>query len=223
MSRKALLITLSYFTAALVAASPAVANPPVLSWQRGSEGSTFQEWSFGTNNATPSPDDSFNPYATDNNPVLLHVDTDHDWYESIDLGQGVWALSGEIDLVIPNRPQQNPYKEILLHLVWKPELNQPTGAPFDKDPFLPDSPLVAVAPFSDMEMTVNDVLDLNGWYHSTYEITIWPNPAKEWFTIKGNILVDSLSVDTICVPEPATIAFLTAGGLYTLLSGRRKN
>jgi len=223
MSRRALHITLFYFCVALVAASPAVVNPPVLSWQRGSEGTTFQEWSFGTNNATPPPDDSFNPYADGNNPVLLHVDTDHGWFPSIDLGQGVWALSGEIDIVIPNSPQQNPYKQILLALVWKPEQNEPTGAPFDKDPFLPDAPLVAVTPFLDMEMTLNNVLDPNGWYHSAYEITIWPNPTKEWFTIKGNILVDGLSVDTICVPEPATIAFLTAGGLYALLLRRRKN
>jgi hypothetical protein len=222
MSSKALLITLSYLCVALVAASPAVANPPVLSWQRGSEGTTYQEWYFGTNDDTPAPDDSYNPYATQNDPVLLHVDTQHGWYDSIDLGQGVWALSGEMDLVIPNSSEPNPYKQILLELVWKLEENDPTGAPFAKDPFLPDTPLVAVTPFSSMEMTLDDAVDLNGWHHSAYEITISPNPSKEWLTVKGNILVDSLSVDTICVPEPATIVLFAAGAVVAARKRKRK-
>lgn len=220
--RKALLTTLFYFVVALVAASPAVAEPPVPSWPRGGEGTTFQEWSFSDANSTPTPDNLFNPYAAVENPVLLHVDTDHDWYESLDLGRGVWALSGEIDIVIPNNPEPNPYKDILIYLVWKEQGNDPTGAPFNKDPFLPDEPLVAVAPFVDMEMNLQDIPE-NGWHHSSYSIRIWPNPQKEWISIKGNILVDYLAIDTVCVPEPATIAILTLGGLFILRTRKNKN
>ncbi len=218
--RRTLIITmLFYFAVALVATSPAVANPPVLSWDRGDEGSTFQEWYFSTDEDTPpAPDAADNPYGT----PLLHVDTDHGWYDSIDGGQGVWALSGEIDIVIDNNPVQNPYKEIRIELVWKPEGLDPAGAPFNKSIFLPDEPLVAVTPFDYMHLTryENDP-DTSGWIHTWYDITIWPNPPREWITIKGNILVDSIIIDTICVPEPATIALLTLGSLCTLRARRR--
>ena len=121
MRRTLIITTLFYFAVALVATSPAVANPPVLSWDRYGEGTTFQEWYFTLGEDTPAPDAADNPYGT----PLLHVDTDHGWYDSIDGGQGVWALSGEIDIVIDNDPVQNPYKKIRIELVWKPEETDP--------------------------------------------------------------------------------------------------
>jgi hypothetical protein len=210
--RKSLFTPLSYLVLTLVAASPAVAEPPVPSWQRGSEGTTFQEWTFNDSSSTPSPVEStfYNPYADQANPVLLNVDTIHRWYDNVDQMQGVWALSGEIDIVIPNYPLQNPYKQIQLYLVWKPE--NETGLPINPNPFLPDLPLVAVTPFNEMMMSLNDVIE-NGWHYSTYDITIWPNPEKEWFTVKGNILVDHVAIDTVCVPEPATIIIVALGML----------
>lgn len=212
---KSLFTSLSYVVVALVAASPAVAEPPVPSWQRGDEGTTFQEWTFDDGNSTPSPVEGtyHNPYADETNPVLLHVDTLHRWFDTAEQMQGVWALSGEIDIVIPNNPQQNPYKQIQLYLVWKPE--KETDLPIEPDPFLPDSPLVAVTPFDEMKMSMNDVIE-DGWHYSTYDITIWPNPDKEWFTVKGNVLVDYVAIDTICVPEPATVIFVAVGMLTTI-------
>jgi hypothetical protein len=218
MSRKALLITLFNFAAALVATS-AFAEPPVPSW-RGNEGTTFQEWSFDTNNVTPAPDTVNNPYTIGDEQVLLHIDTNHGWYDSLSSGQGVWALSGEIDIVIPNSRQTNPYKEIWLYLVWRPETDV-VGTPLTPDPFLPDAPLVAVTPFNQMTLTKQFDNIENEWHHTLFVAGIWPNPPKEWITVKGNILVDSLSIETICVPEPTTIAFLTAGGLSALLLRKR--
>jgi hypothetical protein len=229
--RKALLTTLFYFVVVLAAASPAVTEPPVPSWLRGSGGTTFQEWSFDSNDVAPepNPDTLFNPFATVANPVQLYVDSDHGWYGSIDQGQGVWALSGEMDIVIPNSIEPNPYKEILLYLVWKPEENDPTGAPFDKDPFLPDAPSVGVVPFLDgrtFDVTTSYTLgnpDSDGWYHSSYTTVILPNPLKEYINIRGNILVDHIAIDTICVPEPATIVVVTVGGLFARQLGKFKN
>ena len=216
--RKSLFKSLSYLVAALVAASPAVAEPPVPSWQRGDEGTTFQEWTFDDDTSTPAPVEStfYNPYADRTNPVLLNVDSVHGWYNNVDQMQGVWALSGEINIIIPNNPQQNPYKQIQLYLVWKPE--KETELQIEPNPFLPDSPLVAVTPFNKMTTSINDVIE-DGWHYSTYDITIWPNPDKEWFNIKGNILVDHVAIDTICVPEPATVIILAFG---TLVAIRRR-
>jgi hypothetical protein len=210
--------TLFYFIFALGAAS-AFAEPPVPIW-RGAEGSTFQAWTFSDGNDTPLPDIVNNQYG---NP-LLHVDTDHDWYDlppdSSQGVQGVWALSGEIDLVIPNNPQPNPFKEIWINVVWKPEKDF-QGGPL-QNPFLPDEPLVAVTPFEYMDIVKDfEEVDQNGWYHTLYIATIWPNPPKEFISLKGNILVDELSIETICVPEPATIALLSLSSLCALRARRR--
>jgi hypothetical protein len=215
MRRTLTLTTLFYFAVALVATS-AFAEPPVPSW-RGAEGSTFQAWSF--NAGGNAPDTWQNEYGNHTDPGLGLSVKSQGWFDSILGADGVYALSYEIDIVIPNNPVPNDQKDILLHLVWRP-LADVVGGNLITDPFLPDAPLVAVWPFSDM-MTLDDALDGNGWHHSTYEITIWPNPPKEWFTIKGNILVDYIAIDTICVPEPATIALLTLGSLCTLRFRRR--
>jgi hypothetical protein len=212
---KLLFTSLSYLVVALVVAPPAVAEPPVPGWLRDSEGATFQEWTFDDGNFMPSPVEStfHNPYADQTNPVLLNVDTLHRWFNDVDQMQGVWALSGEMDIVIPNNPQPNPCKQIQLYLVWKPE--KETELPINPSPFLPDTPLVAVTPFEEMMVSLNDVIE-DGWHYSTYDITIWPNPDKEWFTVKGNILVDYVAIDTICVPEPATIIILAFGMLAAI-------
>ena len=69
---------------------------------------------------------------------------------------------------------------------------------------------------------VNDPLATTPWVQSTYHITIWPNPAEEWIAIKGNIVVDSLEIETECIPEPATMGLLGLGSL-ALLRYRRKS
>lgn len=206
--RKSLFTPLSYLVLALVAASPAVAEPPVPSWQRGGEGTTYQAWDFQYGSI--APDELDNPYGR---PELSgHF---QQFIFEIDDKQGIYALRHEIDIVVPNSNLQNPYKDIMLYLVWKP-----MDESFIKDAHLPDSPLVAVTPFDEMQMNKNDVIE-NGWHYSTYDITIWPNPDKEWFTVKGNILVDHIAIDTICVPEPATITII-AFGMLAAVRRRKK-
>jgi len=210
-------LILFIFISVLVSTSSAIIEPLVPDW-RGNDGTTFQEWSFWDNNPTPAPDNVDNPYE---DGPLLQVDTDHLWQCTIDSADGVWPLSGEIDVVVPNAEPPNPYKEIWIKLVWMAEKD--SGGDFQLNPFLPDEPLIAVTPFEYMDLTKEcETVDLNGWYTSIYIATIWPNPPKEWISVKGNILVDYLSIETYCVPEPATIAILTAGCLWVLRSKRRK-
>ena len=174
-------------------------------WERGDDGSTWQQWDFSSNSTSPSPDAGSNPYGT---PVMT-VKPFGDWIE----GPGAWPLSGEIDIYIPNRPEPFDYKQILLQLTWQPGGN-------DQTPTMPDEPWVAVTPFQEMEMHRWDNTP-DTWTHSLFEITIWPNPPGEWITIKGDILVDQVIIDTICIPEPATIFLLGIGGLMTLTRKRR--
>jgi hypothetical protein len=137
-------------------------------------------------------------------PPMLRVTPVGDWIPD----PGAWPLSGEIDVHIPNLPEIRPHKEIWVQLTWMP------GA---LDPFLPSVPVIGVAPFDSMQMVQGDDIDLgNGWTHSLFMVTIWPNPVEEWITIKGNIAVDQLVIDTICIPEPATVIILGIGGVLAL-------
>jgi hypothetical protein len=83
---------------------------------------------------------------------------------------------------------------------------------------MPDEPWVAVLPFSYMDMSRTDTTE-GGWTLSVFQINLYPNPPQEWFTIKGDIIVDHLAIDTRCIPEPATVALL---GLGALVVFRRK-
>ena len=188
--------------AAILAAGSTAFAALVPEW-RGTEGSTYQDWSFSNDNTTPGPDSYDNPYGD----PLLRVTPIDEWLP----GPGAWPLSGEIDVYIPNRPEILPEKEIWLQLTWQPGGRDPT-------PFLPDEPVVGVTPYTTMSMSRQDTA-LNGWTESWFVINLYPNPLEEWITIKGDIIVDHLVIDTRCVPEPATIAML---GLGALVVFRRK-
>jgi len=190
------------FLVILTAGSAALAN------------TTTQIWYFGADDVMPVPD-VVNPVG---HTPKLRVDpgSGTGWHPTVDGRTGVWSLSGEIDVVIPNYEFPNPYKDITISLIW---------APGGVDDFMPDQPLVGVSaiPMDSMTMSVvNDPFEGTIWTQSIYSIRIWPNPPREWIAIKGDILVDQLDIKTTCVPEPATMGLLSLGGL-ALLRVRRKH
>ncbi len=193
-----LFMAITLATGSMVFAEQVIIPP----W-RFAEGSTYQAWEFGTDNPTPLPDIVDNPYGD----PQLNVDTPFGW------DNGAWALSGEIDIYLPNRPVGGGWKELWIQLTWKP-------AGLDSSPFLPDQPNVAVTPFDFATFYRDDQALADGWIVSLYKIEMWPNPLEEWIAIKGDIWVDELIIDTICIPEPTTIALLGLGAL-TLLRKRR--
>ncbi|MHC4186192.1 MAG: PEP-CTERM sorting domain-containing protein, partial [Planctomycetota bacterium] len=132
---------------------------------------------------------------------------------TIDGHEGVWPLSGEIDVYLPNYQELQPKKEIWIQLTWKPT---------DVDFFLPNEPLIGVAPFESMEMSRQDSVGQDGWVSSLFMIDIWPNPSEEWISIKGDIMVDDLTIDTYCIPEPVTILLLGVGGALITITGKRR-
>lgn len=172
-----------------------------------------QVWYFDTDEVEPTA----NVIDNDFGDPELRVDagTGQGYLASVDGRDGVWSLSGELDILIPNDPVERPYKDIIITLIW---------AAGGADQFMPDRPLVGVSavPMEGMEMTVaNNTLDAV-WTESVFTIKIWPNPPEEWIAVKGDILVDEIKVETECVPEPATLGLLGLGSL-ALLRYRRKS
>jgi hypothetical protein len=183
---------------------------------------TFQQWSFSQWDLGPvQPDAGWdNKYGTDELPSPYMVVTGGNYqFKSISGHTGIWAL-GELDFLIPNYPVAQPEKDIRIEITWK-------GAELT---FLPDTPLVGVVGFYNDEEIIPSVQILqdapvpgtDGWKTSVFNISIWPNPANEWIAVKGDIYVDRVTIDTICIPEPATFGLLIGGAFMAIRRNRKK-
>lgn len=184
---------------AVVAPSVALADdlfPPP--W-RGQPGTTLAEWEYLTPNPNPLPDLLVNPYGMPTTSVYPGVG--QAWWPTLNGRDGVWPLSGEIWIDIPNQPLPNPYKEIYIQLTWEPQA--PGNTPF----------VMTMQP-QQVSATLVGQMPLGGlWMHSIYTIQLQPNPSWEQILITGGIDVDELVIDTICIPEPAGMAVLAVGTL----------
>ncbi|MBI4578971.1 MAG: hypothetical protein HY718_04660, partial [Planctomycetes bacterium] len=92
-------------------------NPPP--W-RGAPGSTWQVWQFGDPSPNPPPDAGNNPYGVPSSTIAPGIG--QAWLPTWDGRTGVWPLSGEIIIEIPNRPLPLPFKDIWIQLTWQPQV-----------------------------------------------------------------------------------------------------
>ena len=180
---------------------------------RGQDGTTYARWEFLTPDDQPIPDELFNPYGSTTMQIWPGVGQEYwpDWGTRT----GVWPLSGAAEISIENRPEPLPYKDIWVQLTWAEQVQGVV-------------PLVWET-ISGIEAEVHDQIVLNPtgepspadgfWYHTTYLIHLEPNPDFEIIRIDGAVMIDELVIDTICAPEPCTIALLGMGGIVLL---RRK-
>jgi hypothetical protein len=183
----------------------------------GDPGSTHQKWEFNTGPDTnPPPEtDLDNPYG---DPVLTVLPSgnlpEDSYYEELAGRIGVWELDGAFVIEIPNRPDPDPWKWLWIQLTWMPDAQ--SGVP----QIIVEAEDAQAVPITDIEL-IDEVETPIGdpWHHITYVYEIWPNPAFETIYIGGSIFVDEIVIDTICIPEPATMGLLAFGGLPLL---RRK-
>jgi hypothetical protein len=171
-------------------------NPPA--W-RGQPRTTFGEWEFSTNNPTPPPEPGYlYPWGLPSTTVAPGLF--QNWMDNWGERQGVWPLSGEIHVTIPNNPEPLPYKDIWIQLTWAQQAPNVWPA-VSETRFGVPATLLAEVPLP------------NGWFHSTYEIQLQPNPDWEQVLITGAVNVDEMVIDTRCVPEPGTLVLFVLGGL----------
>ncbi len=144
--------------------------------------------------------------------------------ECYDGRDGVLLVNGlgyeNMDFFIPNYIG-GENKEITIQIIY-----QSTGS----------EPLIGVSPYLNGELMTEGIyangrtshVSLEGyWFCDTFEFVVIPNPDYEYITLgfENNpvspvLAVDSVTVETVCVPEPATLCFMALGSL-TLLRKRK--
>ncbi len=191
---------------------PAVAmaddrNPPPWRYEPNTTFSHWDQWLGASGEKTESfaPDDEFNylgesAQATSDAPVVEVID--YAGSEDVLHIEDYGSYKGLV-LTIPNYPDPNPYKEVVLQVVWHWD----------------GGPGYAIDPLGEMIDSQLSYPLGNDWYYDYIVWRIEPNPTSETITLTnewGDLYIDQIVVDTICAPEPTTIGLVMIGALVAL-------
>ena len=185
---------------------------------RGQAGTTLQVWYFDNEASPVDAEPSDNPYGTPT--AQIEGIGSGAWLASYMGEQGVFRISrtdeSDMKLTVPNVPEPNPVKHIWLQLVYYSQEGYQTNI------FVIPEGDFDISPVPRMELVESTTLD-SGYTHATFELSIEPNPEWEYIYIRPRdceVYVDSIILETQCIPEPMTMLLLGAGSM--LLRLRRK-
>jgi len=201
--------------AALCVAAPALADdlndPP---WQGTGGLETQQGWEFATD---LDPTYVNNGYGT---PTLTSDYGSEQWMNTYEGRQGVMYFDGASDdwiyLDIPNADNGNPRKEIWMQITYFAHDGFP-GLDYYIDGAGGESTSFGSGGIGPnvLESTAN-----GDWVYEAIHWVIEPNPTGETITLASSfyepMYIDQVHVDTICIPEPASLALLGLGAVMML-------
>ncbi len=179
-------------------------------WTRGGPGTTYQAWDFAAIANPVVADTYYNPYGTPTATI-----NGGSWSYFYDNHIGVWTLGANdsIDFYVPNTPYDPYYtKEVWTQVTW-----QPNAGP---------APVVTVD-YGDEQSVVSTLqftvaAGSGDWLQSVYLADLPINPASEDVIVTETGDVGQVVIDTICIPEPSSLALLALGGISLLSYASRK-
>ncbi len=199
--------------------APWQTDPTDPAWEGGVP--THQEWSFDEEPGFPCfpADPGFdNPFGC----PTASVPQDSMWEVGESPTGEITGLiylpfPGTIDLQINNNPEPLERKELMIQITSSKAPGAISSNPPAKQ--LPGAP----GPSAWMSPPNPAAPDGQWWYTYTSKWEIRPNPDQETISIDfpAGTYVEEIVVDTICVPEPATMALLAVGGLAGVIRKRR--
>ena len=191
---------------------------------------THQQWEFST---SQSPVPAEPGYVNPNGEPSALVSGDAIWIDDPSAyvptaRRGMWVVGGfdvptsaSVELTVPNAPLL-PEKLVWFQITYF--LAGAPGASYDTDLVPSGSEVVTVVPGSEVAYGVPGE---SGWFYYEKMWSIQPQPAGEVITATINLpagavlAMDEVAVDTICIPEPATMSVLALGGLAVLRRRKR--
>lgn len=186
---------------------------------RGLDGTTYEQWWFGSDVNPAVPEFIDNDYGS---AIALIIVGEYGsgWLDNPGLGTqtGMWDIGGsdgQIVLDIDNQPLALDYKQIWLQVTYYQSIG---GAPIVD---VPGAQLVS----SQTVLIEEDMMPGMGWYLDQSIWRIEPNPSYEQIILTGNpggSVIDQIVVDTYCIPEPASMALLIVGGFIAFKKQRRR-